>query len=371
MKITRKTKVLFVIIPVLVLMGIFLLQKLESKKYLDHAKSLILSLSPDFGEREAEQNKCSTRNEDSKLESVEHIKETPLHVSLSSRKQNEESVFEDRFSELELPSPFEEHEMDTLFAKAQADRVWIAEDKLANTWPAYLDIREQLHKELLAELDLENLTNEQLIHIGLIFRRKFWQEGGCFSEASFRNGYKARILLELAHNRSPENRAITNELIETIQSTETLWRYQANSKERIKNSQAIKDLSKLRTAQYEQIKKEVEQGRIPVWEDFICVSDLAHLLVESENYEFAQEVVEWAIRKAIYGGWMAYMQPLEEMLSEVNQGNYYYFNIHIADKSDYPEEFKYGRRLPSFQGPDPEKRGIIPLHLKVPNPIWL
>ena len=40
----------------------------------------------------------------------------------------------------------------------------------------------------------------------------------------------------------------------------------------------------------------------------------------------------------------------------------------VATKVGFPEESRYGRRLPSFRGP--KKRGTTPIHLLEEKPVW-
>jgi hypothetical protein len=162
---------------------------------------------------------------------------------------------------------------------------------------------------------------------------------------------------------------VTDELVETIQSVELAWKYAADSDEKIKYTELRDKLIELRIAQFEQIKKELEEGRAPTWEDFVRVNDLAILLgTAAREFESAQDVTGWLIQEAERGGWSAYMKPLENMRTNFIEGKGYNYNISVARKVDFPEEFRYGRRLPSFKGP--KKRGTVPIHLLKENPVW-
>jgi hypothetical protein len=42
-------------------------------------------------------------------------------------------------------------------------------------------------------------------------------------------------------------------------------------------------------------------------------------------------------------------------------------NIYLPGLNSFPEEYRYGRRLPSFQGPDQRRRRLVPFHIKDPQ----
>jgi hypothetical protein len=366
-KAIHRTKISFVLILVLVLTGALLLQRVKSEKSSEQQKAFLAKDAINKVINGAN----PTRNKDSEDQSVVSLKGTPLQVSYTSINSKENLVSKDDILELELPG-IEDREIDMALYAAQADQICKAQDKIMHTWPPYSDIRDQLDDELLQGFDLENTQSEKLVQMALELRRKFWQGGGNFSKVSYRDGYMARILLELVHRRDPKNMAITDELVETIQSVELSWSwvYEEGSYKKVRNSELAKVLLKLRSAQFDQIKKEVEQGREPTWEDFLRTNDLVLLLGKRKDYESAQEVVKWEIQEADRGEWMSYIEQLEKSLHELSRNNVLEFNIYWAYKSSYPEEYKYARRLPSFTGPNPEKRGVTPIHELNSNPVW-
>jgi|GEM_PF-4750132 len=62
------------------------------------------------------------------------------------------------------------------------------------------------------------------------------------------------------------------------------------------------------------------------------------------------------------------MQLIEGFQRSIAEGNRYGFNIYVAKKSAFPEEFRYGRRPLSFKGP--RNRGAAPIHEINPHPVW-
>lgn len=262
----------------------------------------------------------------------------------------------------------EDDEPEVIVPLVGMNEIWRAQDEIVSTWLDYSDVREQLYEELLEKLDLSNLSDEQLLVTAVALREKFWEAGGCLSKISYPYGYAARLLLESAHIGNPEDMTVTDELVETIQSVELTWKYEASSDEKIRNIALQNTLEELRMAQFEQIKRELEEGQMPTWEDFVRVNDLAILLGRAGDFKSAQDAAEWLIQQAEQGGWSAYMEPLKNMQRNFNEGERFNYNISVARKVDFPEEFRYARRLPSFRGP--KKRGTVPIHLLQQNPAW-
>jgi len=293
----------------------------------------------------------------------------------SEPKPEEISVTKEKSQELVLPDlgdlnllGLDDSEPDAIVPLVGMKEIWRAQDEIVSTWPDYSDLTDSLYEELVLKLNIDGLTDEQLLVTAVALREKFWEAGGCLSKISYPYGYAARLLLESAHITNPEDMTVTDELVETIQSVELALKIEADSDER-NRSIALRDtLMELRIAQFEQIKRELEEGRAPSWEDFVRVNDLAILLGRAGDFESAQKAAEWLIKKAKRGGWLAYMEPLEKMQTNYNEGKGFNYNISVARKVDFPEEFRYGRRLPSFRGP--KKRGTTPIHLLQENPVW-
>lgn len=264
----------------------------------------------------------------------------------------------------------EENESKNIESLTGMEEIWRAQDKIMAAWPTYAEVRGGLYNELLEKLNPDNLSVEEVVHIAVLLREKFWDTGGCLSKTSYRYGYMSRILLEIVHERNPENLSITDELVETIQSVDVIFKYEPNSDKRIRNHALVAELSKLRSSQFDQIKQEVEEGRIPAWEDFVRVCELAILMNNPDNKASAKKAVGWLIDEAEQGEWTAYMQVLEALQQHIEKGEGYGFNIYSAFKPGFPEQCRYARRFLSFKGPTPEKRGVYPAHLLNSKPVW-
>ena len=301
---------------------------------------------------------------------------TPIEMEFPSEPKPEKiSVTDEENQEINLPDlgdlnllGLEVDEPEVIVPLVGMKEIWRAQDEIVSTWPDYSDLTVPLHEELVLKLNIDGLTDEQLLVTAVALREKFWEAGGCLSKTSYPYGYAARLILESVHIGNPEDMTITDELVETIQSVELACKYEADPDEKIRYIELRDKLIELRMAQFEQIKRELEEGREPIWEDFVRANDLAILLGRAQDLESAQDVAGWLIQEAERGGWLAYIEPLENMRTNYGEGKGFNYNISVARKVDFPEEFRYGRRLPSFKGP--KKRGTTPIHLLQENPVW-
>jgi hypothetical protein len=234
------------------------------------------------------------------------------------------------------------------------EQIHAAQDEVMSAWPKYGDLRDSLRQELDQKLNLKSRSAEELVEIGVLLREKYWDAGGDLSPTSYRYGYMARVLLELAHAREPNDLAIGDELAETIMSIQTMGR-----------EDFWPVLRDLRAAQFRQTCAEVESGRQPVWEDFARGCDMTYLFSDRRGPEEGVPVVDWLISHAQAGGWVAYLDLLEQMRSQLAKKSGLGYNIHAP--GEFPEEFRYGNRLPSFRGP--AKRAAVPSRPLQPQPV--
>jgi hypothetical protein len=252
---------------------------------------------------------------------------------------------------LDLPPAVDKAQIEALVLKTQCEQTWKRQDQLMKMWPSYADARADLEKSLAAQVD-GNAPTEELLRTARQLRESFWQAGGEQSATAYRYAYMARILLERAHQRDAQDMTVINELVETIQSAHpyVVFAERDGVERLVRNKEVEQTLLTLRSQQFEQVKTNVEHGACPTWEDFLCASDLSMLLSGRDN-QAAQEVIEWQRRQAAPGGWTGYRPFLDKFLSLLEKGRGYNYQVYVADKGTFPEEFRYGRRLPSFQGP--------------------
>ncbi len=227
------------------------------------------------------------------------------------------------------------------------EQIHAARDEVMGAWPKYADLRDSLRQELDEKLNLKSCSVGELVRFGILLREKYWDVGGDFSPTSYRYGYMSRVLLEIAHAREPNDLAIGDELAETIMAIQTTGR-----------EDFWPVLRELRAAQFRQACAEVEGGRRPVWEDFARGCDMTYLFGYRRGPEEGIAVADWLISHAQAGGWTAYLSLLEQIRSQLAQGRGLGYNIYTPVGSKYPEEFRYGNRLPSFRGP--AKRAVVP-----------
>lgn len=277
---------------------------------------------------------------------------------LPKEKIHSEVSENDLTNQLELPSPITEDEINRLIIKMDAKMIWKAQDETVRRRPIYSKLREQLLNEIQLQTDIENMTAEELVNHGIQYRERFWEAGGLLSTVSYHHAYKARLLLEQAHAREPKNLEIIDEFVETIQAGWPAVMFDKETNEKIRNEEINKLILELRSQQFAQIKKEIQNKREPCIDDFIRAVDLAVLLSIYDNAK-AKGVVEWLQTQASDGGWDAYKPQLDKFHDYVDRGMSYYCQIYIATKGTDSQVLRYARRSPSFRGPNTEKRGIV------------
>jgi len=235
------------------------------------------------------------------------------------------------------------------------------QDRVTEAWPDYDRLRETLALELSEKLGIDDLSPEQIGATAVALRERFWQEGGCLSETSYPYVYASRLLLEGLHQEMPDDLAITDELVETLQSTAFILSYDPVTGDAYRHQAVLDRLFELRLPQFEQIERELATGRTLEWEDFVRVSEIAFLYGKADQYDMGLEKTQWLIDHAVPGKWTFYLKKLRYMHDcfsrNLRTGVYLYENTKII----YPEEFRYRRRLYSFKGP--ASRGAVPFHL--------
>lgn len=262
---------------------------------------------------------------------------------------------------LDVPSPADADVRKKL-SRAEMHSIWMEQDEVMSEWPPYSEVREQLAKELALTMDLEKASVEEFRKAAVELRDRFWQAGGNSAYDSYHHAYAARVLLELAHEREPDNLKVTDELVETIQAATPLWTHDAETGERrIRDQALIDELLGLRNGQFKQIRSEIREGRRPTWDSFVVAVDVASLAWtgSTKDTELASETVNWLLDKAESGGWTYYNDVLETFLARIRSDQEFRFNIYVPCRAKWPDECAYARRSPGFVGPHPEERGMV------------
>lgn len=247
-------------------------------------------------------------------------------------------------------------------------QIWRTQDECLRTWPRYAEIRDRLHRELLDALHIDQLSIEQLMATGIALRERFWALGDALSEVSYPYAYAARLVGEVAHEREPQNMAVTDQLVESILTTERVWNYEPNSGKPSRNPVYVDTLLDLRAGQFEQIQARVSAGAAPTVKDLIRVSDLTALLGYARNFDAGMQVFDWMIQQAGRAGWTVYERRLRTGRERFSEGKPYAFPIFVGGFA-FPEEYRYGRRLDSFQGPDARRLKLLPIHMADPRDV--
>jgi hypothetical protein len=247
-----------------------------------------------------------------------------------------------------------------------SDQLWQRQDEVMSAWPAYDQVKEQLHLELADRLGINQLSLDDLVVTGIALRERFWDLGGCLSEVSYPYAYAAWLVTEMAHEQAPEDMAVTDQFIESILTTQVGWVHHVDPNERINNPLYPGLLTELRARQFEQIKEATAQGAVPTWKDYVRLSDLILLLNArwSRDYDRALEVTQWVMAQTDAAGWTYYRPSLIKMEQAYTSGEAYIAGLFLDPPGAFPEEYRYARRLFSFQGPRARSRHLLPMHLR-------
>lgn len=250
------------------------------------------------------------------------------------------------------------------------EQVWRTQDEIIRRWPSYASVRDKLYQESVDMLHIDRLSVEELAATGIALRERFWAVGGDLSEVSYPYGYAARVVFEVAHEREPQNLAVTDQLVESILAMELLWHYEPKSDQGPRNPIYPTLLRDLRAEQFEQIQAQVSAGAVPTLKDLVRLSDLPMLLGTAGDFATGQHVFEWMIGQAGRAGWIVYEPRMKMGQKRFGERKVYSPGVFVGGLA-YPEEFRYGRRLSSFQGPERRRQKLLPIHLADPRDVSL
>jgi hypothetical protein len=80
------------------------------------------------------------------------------------------------------------------------------------------------------------------------------------------------------------------------------------------------------------------------------------------------QVFDWMIQQAGRAGWTVYERRLRTGRERFSEGKPYAFSIFVGGFA-FHEEYRYGRRLDSFQGPDARRLKLLPIHMADPRDV--
>lgn len=176
-------------------------------------------------------------------------------------------------------------------------------------------------------------------------------------------------MTEIAHEQAPEDMAVTDQLIESIATTEVGWIHHVDPNERINNPIYPGLLTELRMAQFEQIKRAVAQGGVPAWRDYVRVSDLILLLSArwSRDYNSALEPTQWLIAQAEMAGWTYCLPTLTRMEQAYASGEGYVPGLFLDPTDALARGIPLCSASPLLPGPTRGKPSVVADALEVPE----
>ncbi|HUW83254.1 MAG TPA: hypothetical protein VMZ31_10700 [Phycisphaerae bacterium] len=194
-----------------------------------------------------------------------------------------------------------------------------------------------------------------------MFREEFWRKGGNASPSAWKAGYKSRLLAEIATQGAEANSAIINEYVETLQSVTPLFQLDLSTNETVANEDVQQMIKDLRLEQFDQIKKEIANGRTPEYCDFVCGDDLIYLLqAPPPHNRQSVEVLEYLQAMSREKGWTIWLDILNRIEPGLRgPGVGVGFNISVPDSYESEKEVAYINRLPSFRGPADRKVKLL------------
>jgi len=244
-----------------------------------------------------------------------------------------------------------------------SDEIRLAQDACVAKWPPYEQVQAQLRQELQAKLDVSAMDVNQLATTGIALRNRFWELGGTLSDVAYPYIYAARLVDEMAHQKSPDNPAVTDQLVESIMAYEVMYYWQHPQTDPLKRNPIYRGLlSDLRRGQFEQLKTRVGQGYTPTWKDFVRCNDFT-LLWSRRDPNVALEVIRLLIDQAPKVGWTFYLADLQHAEQRLLGGEPVYVRTFIGGHQGVHLD-QYSRRLSSFQGPQEFRENCLPMHLR-------
>ena len=244
-------------------------------------------------------------------------------------------------------------------------KIKAAQDECVARWPHYEQVRDQLQEELRAKLDIDAMDVNGLVTTGIALRNRFWELGGCLSDAAYPYVYAARLLEETAHQREPENAAVIDQIVESIVAYEVSYYWEDPEPEEPKRNPLYAGLlADLRGRQYRLLRAGISRGEVPTWKDFVRCCDFIALAWMRGDTPACLEVTRLLIGQAERIGWTFYLDRLRHGEQQLAAGERYRGEITFTPPILDVSQARYDRRLWSFQGPPEHRRGRWPMHLK-------
>jgi len=244
-----------------------------------------------------------------------------------------------------------------------SDEIRLTQDACVAKGPPYEQLQAQLRQELQAKLSIETKDVEGLATTGIALRNRFWELGGTLSNVAYPYIYAARLVGEIAHEKAPDNLAVTDQLVESIGAYEVLYYWQNPPTDQLKRNPIYRGLiADLRRQQFDLFKARLSLGYTPTWRDFVRSCDFAYLWSRTHR-DAALEVTRLLIELAPKVGWTFYLDDLNRAEQRLTGGDACYVTTFIGGhQGEYLDQ--YSRRLWSFQGPQEFRENRLPMHLR-------
>jgi hypothetical protein len=243
---------------------------------------------------------------------------------------------------------------------AKGDQILDKQEKVLRQVPLYSEVREQVQTDLSHRLALDTMTPGQLSAEATKLSDEFWKSGGDLSVPAHKLAYEARLLLELAHQRAPNDFAVSDKLVEAIQAYPLVYRDRDDrAKQRYRENND--ELLTVRKAQFNQLQTELAAGRESDWNDFVRVYDYAWL-VQWSDPQAAESVLDWLNKQVSKGKWSYYQNAIADWRDSLSRGKVYSRNIYISKfERGEPEPYRhrFGHRSMGYVGPHAQERGMV------------
>lgn len=244
-----------------------------------------------------------------------------------------------------------------------SDEIRLAQDACVAKWPPYEQVQAQLRQELQVKLRIDAKDVNELATTGIALRNRFWELGGTLSDAAYPYIYAARLVDEIAHEKAPDNSAVTDQLVESIGAYEVLYYWQHPPADQLKRNPVYRGLvADLRRQQFERFKAKLSQGHTPTWKDFVRSCDFFYLCSRTDP-NGALDAVRLLIDLAPKAGWTFYLDDLNRSERRLTGGEVAGVTTFLSRIGDIDIQ-QYARRMWSFQGPREFRERSVPMHLR-------
>lgn len=241
---------------------------------------------------------------------------------------------------------------------AKGDQILDKQENVLRQVPLYSEMREQVQTDLSHRLALDTMTPQQLSAEGTKLLDEFWRSGGDLSAPAHKLAYEARLLLELAHQKAPNDFAVSDKLVEAIQAYPLVYR-DRDDRAKQRHRENNDELLAVRKAQFGQVQMELAAGRESDWNDFVRVYDYAWL-VQWSDPQAAESALDWLDKEVSKGKWSYYQNAIADWRDSLSRGKVYSRNTYISKHERFdPEEYRFSHRSLGYVGPRAQERGIV------------